>query len=464
MSISMTTMTHMVNGTEVPTMEFLMSRPLLPEAEKTHLQKVLETVVSAIEGINVKVHGIERAVSRLSEGSEEHAHGVHAVSTQVKQLGLVVDVLRHEHPVNKVVDELREATARHGDALVELRGGVDVVKEIVDNRARASDEHKAALALQIDSLQREADVRGRSVTDAVGDLASRLDAKPDAADVDGVVAQLDEVNKRQQAELDALRRTVSAAEETAKRHILEVEQLKVTLASRDRQHSEQVSALEAAVDSAQRKASHTALAEVNELRASIRSQSRKVDEAVAGVEDRVDARVSSVEAHLSAKMDEQLARRLVSIDELVSHLRDSVVRLQSEIAEVQAHSNKVEGESRATYARFRDETDGKLLELLNAVQGVEHSKTALERQVAEAGRILCQGFPLFSTNGNNLNDSPPPTLKTRHSPTRSQRPEERGASFSPPRQTTTTQYKSATSHAANGHSHSALCSCDDDIF
>eukprot|EP01061_Rhynchopus_euleeides_P017634 TRINITY_DN29272_c0_g1_i1.p1 TRINITY_DN29272_c0_g1~~TRINITY_DN29272_c0_g1_i1.p1 ORF type:complete len:482 (+),score=221.59 TRINITY_DN29272_c0_g1_i1:105-1550(+) len=457
---------HPTRGDGAPTMEFLMSKPLLPEAEKSHLQKVLAALVSAVEALQGKVSGIENKMGRLSETSDENTQNVHYISAQTKQLSLQIESLRSEPPMKRDVEEMRKGQASQQEAVVEIRGVLDVVRGMVDQRGRAADDFKASLTTSVETLQRDVETRNRSVTEAMNDLANRVDCKTETADLDKVVAQVEDANKRQHTEIETMRRQSAASEELVKRQAGELEQLRLTLISRDRQHAEQVTALEAAIEAAGKRSSQAALTEMNDLRSTIHIHTRKVDESIVTLERDIDGRVGSMEQRLATRLDEIVSRRTVGMDDGLQRLRELVNRMQGDIAATNDHVTKVESDFRGSFNRMRDDTDHKLLELLNAVQGVEHAKSALERQVAEAGRIMCQGIPIFTSA---VADSPP-SLKGRHSHSHSHHhhqhsdsgmndPERRDSSFSP------TRPPAAAPHSGGYKGGpGALCSCDDDIF
>ena len=445
------------------TMEFLLSKPLLPEAEKSHLQKVLTCLVGTLDGVQTKVNAMEKTMLRTSDATDDNTQNVHILTTQVKQLQHVMESLRHEHPIKKDLDDMRKSHALHQESVVELRGTVDVLRGVVDSRNRSSDEFKINLSNQVESLQRDVDVRNRSVTDAMNDLANRVDSKTDAADLDRVVAQMEDANKRQGAEFDGLRRSIISADELVKRQQVDIEQLRLTLLARDRQQAEQIATMEAAIDAASKRNNQAALSEMNDLRNAFHTHTRSTEDTVHNMERDMDGRFNGVEQRMTTRLDEIVSRRTVGMDDGLQRMRELVTRMQGDVAATNDQVAKVESDCRGNYNRLRDDTDNKLLELLNAVQGVEHSKAALERQVAEAGRILCQGIPIFTSA---VADSPP-SLKGRgrsshghhhaHSDSGLNDADGRGASYSPQRPPTAVGQAYKTGPGV-------LCSCDDDIF
>eukprot|EP01063_Lacrimia_lanifica_P010222 TRINITY_DN16954_c0_g1_i1.p1 TRINITY_DN16954_c0_g1~~TRINITY_DN16954_c0_g1_i1.p1 ORF type:complete len:508 (+),score=227.98 TRINITY_DN16954_c0_g1_i1:62-1525(+) len=372
--------------------DFMMSRPLLPEAEKSHLQTVLATIIGAVEKLQGKMDKTEKAVARLSGVAEEQQQGIGVLQGSMKQLEMTLGELKHEHPLRWEVDEIRSKQEKHSQQIIEVNASLSTVKGVSEANARARDEMKAGITHQLDGLQREIDNRNRAVNEAMSELANRVDTKLDTTELDLMLEQIDETQKRQTVELVDLRRSALAAEDLAKRLTNDVEQMKIAQLGRDRAHSEQLSHLETTIETSVKKHTQTSIQDVHDIRAMVQGQQRRVDDLTHNLTDKVEKKCELLEHELAAEIDKKVAEVGTQLSSDRRRLQDSFTRVQHDVAIISDDLEKVEGELRSMLARLRDDTDHKLLELLNAVQGVEHAKTTLERQMMEAGRIMCQGL------------------------------------------------------------------------
>eukprot|EP00760_Papus_ankaliazontas_P028487 PhM_4_TR3743/c0_g1_i1/m.28487 len=107
----------------------------------------------------------------------------------------------------------------------------------------------------------------------------------------------------------------------------------------------------------------------------------------------IDAKVNDATQRLAAALEELNKRTLgnfQSTDIELRKLEDQCGALSNDIANIRADLNTVDNDSRHNLTRLRDDNDLKFAELLAALQAIEQGEAQLERQLAEAGRVLHQ--------------------------------------------------------------------------
>eukprot|EP01060_Flectonema_neradi_P018458 TRINITY_DN25299_c0_g1_i1.p1 TRINITY_DN25299_c0_g1~~TRINITY_DN25299_c0_g1_i1.p1 ORF type:complete len:448 (+),score=102.51 TRINITY_DN25299_c0_g1_i1:89-1432(+) len=444
-----------------PTTEFLLSRPLLPEADQSHLQRVLTTVVMAIEQMEKKIGAIESHMKDLGDGSDNLGSELSLVKHQTTKIEKLFEDLKGEQellqPLKWDIQELKTNGNFQNEKMREMEDRIKGLGE----QSRLYHENK----LRIDGLHRDAEARTRSVNDALSDLASRVDAKVDEESLSKAIAGAEESAKRQGIELDALKRTIDHYDTTIRTLNTDVEQLHLTNQSRERQFNEHIQQLESAIDTAIKKAqgANTAAikSDLDTMRNDMQSNNRKIQDTFEKMYEKIERTTDT-----STKLSNRISDLSASVDGQANRLTDVCKKIDADIRVIHNMMEKMDPVSKPTFNKFREEMDHRFLELLNAIQGVEHGKIVLERQIAEAGRILCQSF---SGNGGVVpSDSPLRSLRGGSKPTPPV-PEPQGS-----RQHTLPHPVASNDNAVGSPpdlhykssplNQGALCSCDDDIF
>eukprot|EP01064_Diplonema_japonicum_P018777 TRINITY_DN27469_c0_g1_i1.p1 TRINITY_DN27469_c0_g1~~TRINITY_DN27469_c0_g1_i1.p1 ORF type:complete len:478 (+),score=109.65 TRINITY_DN27469_c0_g1_i1:53-1435(+) len=452
-------------------MEVLTSKPLLHEVDQSHLQKVLAMLVQSVDSLDTKQDTTNKTLVRLEERITTNTNNIMSLEQQMKALGKGLQDARIEkdkdvETLRWDIDELRKNLAKQQDENADMKQALGSIQNNADGKDRKIDQIKADLLHQLTALQRDNTARNTDVNDAMNDLASRVDGKIDEHQfLKGLAAQ-DEVMKRQSAELEATRRTATSAEETAKKLANDLEQVKLTTHSRERALEDQLNDLENSIEPAMKRAQAASDAatrsELEQAKEELKDATRHMNDQLFNAHDRLNRQAEDQaknfeRAVLDVDRKVQEGLRNVNNDKLATH--DAVSKVQNDISDIKYMVDKADSDLRNLVNRLRDDTDTKLLELLNAVQNVEHAKSLMDRQVAEAGRILASVLPHHAPQ--SAVDSPN-LLKARLD---ANRPRHGGVNG-----TESMQPQSPTD--ANGQSHhykaspaqGALCSCDDDIF
>ena len=443
-----------------PTTEFLLSRPLLPEADQSHLQRVLTTVVMAIEQMERKMITLEATVKDLSDGTEGLNGEIGIVKHQTTKIEKLFEDLKGEQellqPLKWDIQELKS----NGNFQNEKMREVDDRIKNLGEQSKQFHENK----LRIDNIQRDADSRTRSVNEALSDLASRVDTKIDDEALSKAISASEEIYKRHGFELEALKRSMDHYDTNIRTINGEVEQLQITGQARDRQINEHIQQLEGDIDIAIKKAQSANTAalktDLEGIRGDMHNNNRKIQDTFEKMYEKIEKGSDA-----TTKMSGRVSDLSGTVEMQSNRMTDMSKKIDADIRVIHNMLEKMDPVSRAAFNKLREEIDNRFLELLNAVQGVEHGKIMLERQIAEAGRILCQPF---SGNGGIVpSDSPLRSL--------------RGVKPAPPVPEVQPDRQHTLPHPVSNHdavlgsppnllyksspaNQGVLCSCDDDIF
>ncbi|KAJ9450052.1 hypothetical protein DIPPA_17765 [Diplonema papillatum] len=358
------------------TLEFLNSRPLIPETDQTHLQRVLSEVARGLDGLHDRVAGLERQAAKAAAAADEQAEQMGTFDRQLKGLDAALASAKHAQD-----ERAQQLARRQQEAGAEIREKLEELRAVFDQKNRGQDEVRELISGQLDAIQREYDARSAAVDEAITDLATRVDGKQDeAAHADAYFA-LEEAVHRGNQDLEAMRESAHVQREAHQKLAFDLEQFRLSQHTHDRDIGSQIIRIEQQLEVGLQKAQE--MASVVDLRKTVHEQAKKLDTVC----------VTSTDALRRSDDSMQLIHDVQKrvLESLTDRTRqaDAVARLRKDHERLEDAVEKMDGDVRSRVDRLRDDTDCKLLELLNAVQGVEQSKAVLERQVAEAGRILC---------------------------------------------------------------------------
>eukprot|EP00755_Sulcionema_specki_P007755 Sspe_Gene.39058::Locus_18854_Transcript_1_1_Confidence_1.000_Length_1419::g.39058::m.39058 len=383
------------------TIEYLTSKPLFPDFSPTdHLQRILAVLIQSVKTMEAQMGNFGKTLGQLEDKQDSTAQIVSALQLKTSGLEKQLGDLRNSQddsvkPLKWELQDTRALLDRANEHIADLDKKLDETRHIADTGKRSLDDVSSTLSRQVDSLQKDADARDRKTKEAMVVLEGRLDNKADMDALHHTMAAVEDAAKRQGTEVDTLRRICNGLDETVKKHNTEMEQLRLSHQGRERLLSEQVAGIERTLDNAVKRSQAAAESavrqELDQVAIEMAAQNRRVEENVAVLADKVDRHVEESVRQIQRQVDD-LSRRMLdgqkNNDLDKAKIMEAIKRLQIDLTAVGDAVERSDHECKTQVNRLRDDTDQKLLELLNAIQGIEQSKAGLERQIAEAGRIM----------------------------------------------------------------------------